>query len=70
MSTLFKAMNNGGSGLPPVLEAFNSFKSGFKGDAKAEVEKLIKSGQISQQELNEAQAKATQLMQMMKQFGI
>lgn len=68
MSTLFQSLG-GGVKLPPILEEFNSFRRTFNGDAKAEVERLINSGQISQQQLNEAQAKASQLQQMMKQFG-
>ena len=69
MSTLFKTLG-GGSGLPPIVEEFNSFRRGFSGNAKAEVEKLINSGQITQAQLNEAQAKASQLQQMLGQFGV
>lgn len=68
MSTLLKAM--GGAGMPPILKEFDAFRRGFSGDAKAEVQKLINSGQISQQQLNEAQAQATQIQQLMKQFGM
>lgn len=67
MSTLFKAMG-GGVSLPPVVEAFNSFRSGFSGDAKGEVEKLVKSGQITQAQLNQAQQQAQQLQYILKQF--
>lgn len=63
MSTLFKAI--GGKPTVPILEEFNSFMRGFKGDAKAEIEKLINSGQISQQELNVAQQKARELSKLM-----
>lgn len=68
MSTLRKAM--GGAGMPPILRELDSFRRGFTGDAKAEVQKLINSGQISQQQLNEVQAQATQIHQLMKQFGM
>ena len=69
MSTLFQSLG-GGVKLPPILEEFNSFRRAFSGDAKAEVDRLVKSGQFSQQQINEAQAKANQLMQMMQQYGI
>ena len=44
-----------------MVQQFNQFKANFKGDPKAEVEKLMQSGKLSQQQLN-------QLQQMAKQF--
>lgn len=45
-----------------MIQQFNQFKSTFKGDPKAEVERLVQSGQISQDQLN-------QLQGMVAQFG-
>lgn len=45
-----------------MMQQFNQFKSTFKGDPKAEVERLVQSGQISQDQLN-------QLQGMVAQFG-
>ena len=64
MSSLYKQM----VGTPPIVQQFNEFRNTFKGDARAEVEKLVNSGQISQQQLNEAQQQARQLMQLLGSF--
>lgn len=50
-----------------MMQQFQQFKSSFKGDAKAEVMKMLNSGQINQQQLNQAQQMASQFQQM---FGI
>lgn len=50
------------SSFAQMVQQFNQFKQTFKGDPKAEVEKLLQSGAMSQQELN-------QLQNMAKQFG-
>ncbi len=44
-----------------MLNQFQQFKQSFQGDPKAEVEKLLQSGKMSQQQLN-------QLQQMAKMF--
>ena len=55
-----------GGGNTPVgrfrqmLQQFNQFRSSFQGDPKAEVEKLLQSGRMSQQQLNQLQAMAKQ----------
>lgn len=48
-----------------MMQQFNQFRSSFQGDPKAEVEKLLQSGQMSQQQLNQLQGMAQQFMQMM-----
>lgn len=56
-----------GGGNTPVgrfqqmMQQFNQFRSSFQGDPKAEVEKLLQSGAMNQQQLN-------QLQEMAKQF--
>ena len=68
MSNPFTAALGGGqmpgpmSNFAQLVQQFNQFKQTFKGDPKAEVEKLLQSGAMSQQELN-------QLQSMAKQFG-
>lgn len=44
-----------------MMQRFQQFKQSFQGDPKAEVEKLLQSGKMSQQQLN-------QLQQMAKMF--
>ena len=48
-------------GFAQLVQQFNQFRQTFQGDPKAEVKKLLQSGQISQMQLN-------QLQQMAKQF--
>ena len=44
-----------------MMQRFQQFKQTFQGDPRAEVEKLLQSGKMSQQQLN-------QLQQMAKMF--
>lgn len=44
-----------------MMNQFQQFRQSFQGDPKAEVEKLLQSGKMSQQQLN-------QLQQMAKMF--
>lgn len=43
-----------------MLQDFRQFQANFRGDPKAEVEKLVQSGQINQQQLDQLQAMAQQ----------
>lgn len=62
---LFQALG-GGQMVGPMGELmqlkqrFQQFQSGFQGDPKAEVNKLLQSGAMSQQELNQLQSMAKQ----------
>ena len=58
----------GGGQMPGPLDQFqrmvqqlNQFRASFQGDPKAEVEKLLQSGKMSQQQLNQLQAMAKQI---------
>lgn len=46
--------------FPQLLQQFKQFKANFNGDPKAEVEKMLQSGKISQNQLNQIQAMANQ----------
>lgn len=48
--------------LMQIKQKFQQFQRGFQGDPKEEVNKLLQSGAMSQQELNHLQS-------MAKQFG-
>lgn len=68
---LFQAL--GGGQIPgpmgnfaQMVQQFNQFKASFKGDPKAEVEKLLQSGAMSQQELNQLQTMAKQFQSLMQ----
>lgn len=49
-----------------IIQQLNQFRSTFQGDPKAEVEKLLQSGKMSQQQLNQLQAMAKQIQSLIK----
>ena len=69
MNPLFNALGGGipqGNGQMQMIQQFMQFKQNFKGDPKAEVEKMLQSGRISQQQLNQVQQMAGQFQHMLK----
>lgn len=66
---LFNALGGGmpqGNGPMQMAQQFMQFKQNFKGDPKAEVQKMLQSGKISQQQLNQVQQMAGQFQNLMK----
>ena len=61
MNNPFFGTMGGGNGFMQMVQQFKQFKETFQGDPKAEVEKLLQSGRLTQAQLN-------QLQQMAKQF--
>ena len=62
---LFQAL--GGGKLPgpmgqfqQMVQQFNQFRANFQGDPQQEVQKLLQSGKMSQQQLDQLQAMARQ----------
>lgn len=53
-------MNN----MANLIQQFNRFRAGYQGNPKAEVERLLQSGQMSQAQLNQLQSMAAQLMRV------
>lgn len=49
-----------------MMQQFNQFRSSFQGDPKSEVEKLLQSGRMSQQQLNQLQEMAKQFQGLIK----
>ena len=67
MVTLFNALG----GMPTnnmsnLVQQIKQFQQTFKGDPKAEVERLVRTGQMSQDDFNRYAQTANQLMQMFK----
>ena len=60
MSNPFCGALGGGNGFFQMMQQFQQFRANFQGDPKAEVEKLLQSGAMSQQELNQLQSMAKQ----------
>ena len=54
-------MNN----FAQMMQQFQQFKANFRGDPKAEVEKLLQSGKLNQQQLNQLQQMAKQFKQLL-----
>lgn len=66
---LFNALGGGmpqGNGPTQMIQQFMQFKQNFKGNPKAEVEKMLQSGRISQQQLNQVQQMAGQFQNLLK----
>ena len=66
---LFNALGGGmpqGNGPMQMIQQFMQFKQNFKGDPKAEVEKMLRSGRISQHQLNQVQQMAVQFQNLLK----
>lgn len=70
MNNPFMAALGGGHGtmgnFAQMVQQFNQFKANFKGDPKAEVEKLLQSGKLSQAQLNQLQQMANQFQSLMQ----
>lgn len=68
---LFNALGGGKMPGPmgqfgQMMQQFQQFRQSFQGDPKAEVQKLLQSGKMSQQQLNQLQAMAQQFQQFIK----
>ena len=68
---LFNAL--GGGKMPgamgqfqQMMQQFQQFRANFQGDPKQEVQKLLQSGKMSQQQLNQLQAMAQQFQGFLK----
>lgn len=66
MDNPFFGALGGGNGFMQMLQQFQQFKANFHGDPKAEVEKLLQSGRLNQQQLNQLQQMAKQFQSLMQ----
>lgn len=71
MNPLFNLLNN--RPLPGPLgnfqnfvQQFNAFRQGYSGNAQQDVQNLLNSGQMTQEQFNQYSQMATQIQQMMK----
>lgn len=70
---IFQAMGGNmggmaGGGPFAMIQQFIQFANGFKGNPQEEVQKLLNSGQMSQEQLNVLQQQATQFQQLLGKF--
>lgn len=68
---LFQALGGGQMPGPMgqfqrMMQQFQQFKANFQGDPQQEVQKLLQSGRISQEQLNQLQAMAKQFQNLMQ----
>ena len=62
---LFEQMNPQPNQNMNILQRFQQFKRNFTGDPKQQVQQLMNSGKISQQQYNQAVQMANQLHRML-----
>ena len=55
----------GGNNPMQMIQKFMEFKKNFRGNPQEEVQKMLQSGQITQQQLDQAQQMARQFQQML-----
>lgn len=53
-------------GMNNLIQQFQQFKSQFKGDPQAQVQQMLNSGQISQEDYNKAVQMANAFQKMLK----
>lgn len=61
---LFNALGNSmpnGNNMTQMIQQFSNFKNSFKGNPEEEVKKLLQSGAMSQEQLNQLQNVAHQI---------
>lgn len=69
MNPLFNAL---GGGIPnlgnmtQILQQFQQFKNGFRGDPRQQIQQMLNSGRVTQEQYNRAVQLAQQLQGMLK----
>lgn len=61
-------MANMGGGPFAIIQQFIQFANGFKGNPQEEVQKLLNSGQMTQEQYSALQGQATQFQQLLGKF--
>lgn len=65
-NALGNAMPNGVGNLGNIIQQFHQFKQGFHGDPRQQVQQLLNSGRVSQEQYNRAVQMANMLQNMMR----
>ncbi len=68
MNSLFNALGGIGQmgNLSQMMKQFQQFRQSFRGDPREQVQQLLNSGRISQDQYNLAVKKANELYRMMR----
>ena len=64
-NALGKAMPNGFGQMGNLIQQFQQFRQNFNGDPRQQVQNLLNSGKVSQEQYNQAVQMANQLQKMM-----
>ena len=64
MNQLYNEMQNNQGGTNGMLQRFQQFRQNFKGDPQQQVQQLLNSGRVSQQQYNQAVQMAQQFQRM------
>ena len=66
--SMFGGLNNviPNNGVANLLKQFNEFKRSFNGNPREQVQQLLNSGKVSQEQYNRAVQMANMLQQMLK----
>lgn len=64
---LFQALGGGNNNqFSQLVQQFQQFRNTFRGNPQQEVQKLLQSGKISQQQLNQLQSAAQQFQALLR----
>ena len=67
MNPLFNQLGGGRqNSMGNMLQAFQQFKNSFSGDPKQQVQQLLNSGKMTQEQYNQLSETARQLMNILK----
>ena len=55
----------GGNQMSPMMQRFNQFRQMFRGDPQQQVQQMLNSGRITQEQYNQAVQTANQIMRML-----
>ena len=59
-------MQNGMPGMGNIIQRFQQFRQTFQGDPRQQIQQLMNSGKVSQDDYNRAVQMANQLQKMLK----
>lgn len=64
MNQLYNEMQNNQGGTNGMLQRFQQFRQNFKGDPQQQIQQLLNSGKVSQQQYNQAVQMAQQFQRL------
>lgn len=66
MNNPFAVLGGQDSGFAQMIQQLRQFQQNFRGDPKAEVERLLQSGAMTQGQLDQLQSMARQIQSLMQ----